>query len=77
MEYFGILNVAWQWLRQGIIAQSALNAKDQLRDKSFYFSKLHTLKYFFHYELIKTKSLAIRLMDDELITVVMDDEYLM
>jgi hypothetical protein len=35
------------------------------------------MKYYYHYELPKTKGLATRLMDEELITVFGEVEYLM
>lgn len=77
MEYFGILNVAWQWLRQGLVAQRALSNTENSADQSFYNSKLHTMKFYFHYELPKTKALVTRLMDSEVLTIWnANDEYL-
>jgi alkylation response protein AidB-like acyl-CoA dehydrogenase len=74
MELFGILNVAWQWLKQGIVAQHSLDIKKGTTDdKRFYYSKIHTMKYFFHYELPKTKSLSVRLTDGEVLTVMGDE----
>jgi hypothetical protein len=70
LELFGILNVAWQWLRMGTVAEKALNnlaANDA--DTAFYASKIHTMQYFFHYEVPKTKSLHTRLLDAQVLTV--------
>jgi butyryl-CoA dehydrogenase len=69
MEMFGIAAVGWQWLLQGIVAQQAL-LKGGLteEDTQFYESKIHTLKFFFAYELPKISYLATRLLDDEVLT---------
>ena len=70
LELFGILNVSWQWLRMGIVAENALAkiaANDS--DSAFYASKIHTMQFFFHYELPKTKGLTARLLDEEVLTV--------
>ncbi len=75
MEFFSLLNIGWQWLKQGIIAQTQLNSNVQNKEEmAFYGSKLETMRYFFHYELIKTQSLAIRLMDDTPITLFKEND---
>ena len=61
LDFFGIIAVAWQWLIQGIAAQKGLNSVGSDAEKSFYKGKLHTMKYFFHYELPKIHGLAARL----------------
>ncbi|MES2796974.1 MAG: acyl-CoA dehydrogenase [Bacteroidota bacterium] len=71
MEFFGIVTVAWAWLKQGIVAKNALISKNQEGDElAFYESKIHTMKFFYHYELVKTLSLATRLTDTEVLTLV-------
>jgi butyryl-CoA dehydrogenase len=70
MEMFGILAVAWQWLKQGTVAKTALITQSpQGEDLQFYESKLHTMRYFFAYEVPKTAGLLTRLLDDEVLTV--------
>jgi alkylation response protein AidB-like acyl-CoA dehydrogenase len=70
MEMFGIITVAWIWLKQGIVAKNALVTGSHEGDElAFYESKLHTMKFFFHYELVKTLSLAARLTDPEVLTI--------
>jgi alkylation response protein AidB-like acyl-CoA dehydrogenase len=70
MEFFGIVTIAWIWLKQGVVAKNALITKNQEGDElAFYESKLHTMKFFFHYELVKTLSLAARLTDPEVLTI--------
>ena len=78
MELFGLISIGWQWLKQGVKAQQKLNENNNSEDdKKFYQSKLHTMKFFFHYELRKTKALHARLMDSEILTTWWDDELIM
>jgi alkylation response protein AidB-like acyl-CoA dehydrogenase len=68
MEAFGILNVAWQWLIQGIAAERGLQ-KTEGEAALFYESKIETLQFYYHYELPKTKVLFTRLLDSQLLTI--------
>ncbi len=71
MELFGLVTVAWQWLKQSIVAQEALNNDISGEgDTDFYESKIQTMKYFFHYETPKALGLAKRLQDEEVLTIV-------
>jgi butyryl-CoA dehydrogenase len=69
LELFGIITIAWQWLAQGVVAQKALESSCSENDGEFYHGKIHTMKYFFHYELPKIQGLATRLMEDEFLTL--------
>jgi alkylation response protein AidB-like acyl-CoA dehydrogenase len=71
LELFGIIAVAWQWLVQGVVAQRGLETDCSAMDKQFYEGKLHTMRYFFHYEVPKTYGLASRLMESDGLTVEM------
>ena len=73
LDFFGIIAVAWQWLIQGIAAQKGLNSVGSDAEKSFYKGKLHTMKYFFHYELPKIHGLAARLLEADGLTVNTND----
>ncbi|MBS0012731.1 MAG: acyl-CoA dehydrogenase, partial [Desulfobacterales bacterium] len=75
LEYFGIVTIAWQWLAQGVAAQSALEKGPKKKDKGFYAGKMFALRYFFGYELPKTEGLEKRLMADDRPTVEMQPEY--
>ena len=68
LELFGIIAVAWQWLAQGIVAQKGLSGDCSNTEKAFYQGKLHTMKYFFHYELPKIYGLGARLMEADGLT---------
>jgi Acetyl-CoA dehydrogenase C-terminal like len=77
MELFGLVNVGWQWLKQATVAQKRLNKGDNtITDNAFYRSKIITMQYFFHYELVKTKALCARLMDEKIITAWKEDDLL-
>ena len=78
MELFGIVAVAWQWLKQGVAAQRALLTQNPADEEVvFYESKLHTMKYYFHYEVPKTLGLSTRLQDTEVLTIATDQKVLM
>ncbi|MCL4164359.1 UNVERIFIED_CONTAM: hypothetical protein GTU68_016343, partial [Idotea baltica] len=64
MEMFGIITISWQWLKQATIAKEAmLTNNPQGDDLTFYESKIHTMKFYFAYELPKIQGLSTRLMD--------------
>lgn len=66
MEFFGITCVAWQWLKMGAVAAKAL--ENSTENQEFYASKLHTMKYFYKYEIAKLTTLESVLLDDEYLT---------
>ena len=70
MEQFGLVTIAWQWLKQAVVAKRALVGGAPEGDESaFYEAKLHTMKFFFRYELPKTLGLTARLLDTEALTL--------
>ncbi|AFK02989.1 acyl-CoA dehydrogenase domain-containing protein [Emticicia oligotrophica DSM 17448] len=75
MEMFSLNVVAWQWLKQAVVAKQKLITSND--DTEFYESKIHTMKYFFHYEIPKTQGLATRLMDEEVLTIMTEKEIVM
>ncbi|MEZ4900590.1 MAG: acyl-CoA dehydrogenase [Spirosomataceae bacterium] len=75
MEMFGIITVAWQWLKQGVVAKRTMLTQSPEGDElAFYESKIHTMKFFFHYEVPKTLGLATRLKDTEVLTIMTEKE---
>lgn len=75
MELFGLLVVAWQWLKQATTAKQAILTENPQGDElEFYESKIHTMKFFFAYEVPKSLGLMQRLMDDEVLTIAMEKE---
>ncbi|UCF92155.1 MAG: acyl-CoA dehydrogenase [Desulfobacterales bacterium] len=75
LEFFGIITIAWQWLRQGIAVQKAGPHAAAKADRNFYQGKMFTLRYFFGYELPRTMGLAQRLMNNDGLTVEMQTAF--
>ena len=69
MDFFGTIVIGWQWLK------TAASAKELLKDKSgsqlneFYESKIHTMKFFYTYEMTRTRGLAKTIMNTEELTI--------
>ncbi len=66
MDLFGTVVIGWQWLKMGI---AALNADDTFKQ-----SKLHTLDYFFAYEMSRCKGLQKMICHTSDVTIKMEAE---
>jgi hypothetical protein len=75
LEFFGIIAIAWQWLLQGIAVQKTLKNDSKKTELNFYLGKMHTLRYFYSYELPKTLGLAQRLQSGDGLTVEMESAF--
>jgi butyryl-CoA dehydrogenase len=75
LEMFGIIAIAWQWLKQAVVAQKALDGKAKAADHNFYQGKRVTADYFFAYELPKIGYLVQRLTDNNPLTVKMETSF--
>ena len=64
------------WLKQAVVAkQKLLTISGNNDDVDFYESKIHTMQYFFHYEIPKTQSLRKHiLMDEEVLTMTLTEK---
>lgn len=70
LELFSINMMAWQWLKQAIVAQQHILTDNPQGDKlSFYESKLHLLKFYFNYEVPKTLALVKSIISNEGLTI--------
>jgi len=76
LEYFGIVTVAWLWLKQGLVAQLALDNGAAGDDFNFYQGKVHTMKYYYEYEVPKIQALRDRLESADKVTLDLKSEYL-
>jgi butyryl-CoA dehydrogenase len=76
MEYMSIVVVGWLWLEMAVDAKKEGSNPDRKYSKTFYESKIHTMKFYFKYEVPKTNSLAASLMSDEVVTIKNDTEYI-
>ena len=57
LEQFGHTVIAWMWLRQATVAQAAL-PQANAADADFYQGKLHAARFFYRWELPKTRQWA-------------------
>ncbi|MEK6154983.1 acyl-CoA dehydrogenase [Flavobacteriaceae bacterium 3-367] len=69
MEFLSHIVVAWLWLDIAVHAKTGLLNGDTTYSEDFYESKIHTMKFYYKYELPKTIALAESLMDPEIVTV--------
>ena len=74
MEMFGHVVMSWLWLEMATVAKEALVKGDTAHSAEFYESKIHTMKYYFKYELAKTTSQAEVLMDEASLTIAAEKE---
>ena len=70
LEAFGLITIAWQWLRQATVAEAKLAAAHEA-DKHFYQGKIKTAEYFYEYELVKIKGILTRLKSRNPVTIAM------
>jgi butyryl-CoA dehydrogenase len=68
MEFFGNIVVGWLWLDIAVKAQKAMVLNDSKYSTVFYESKIHAMRFYFKYEIPKTKALADVLMDKQVLT---------
>jgi butyryl-CoA dehydrogenase len=71
MELFGRICLAWQWLLQAVVAETG-NEKEFTTE--FRKSQVECMRFYFHYELIKTDPLHKILRDDMHVTVLADKD---
>ncbi len=70
MEFFSTIVIAWQWLQMATAAKQALVTGQTIRAREFYEAQIHTLKFYFKYEVPKTKGHIETLLDSEVLTIV-------
>ncbi len=75
LDFFGIITIAWQWLKQAIKAQKGLMKAISAEERNFYQGKVATANYYFDYELVKTSSLALRLTSHTTSTLEMQPDW--
>ena len=75
LEFFGIVVIAWQWLKQGISIEKALSGAGSRPDQNFYLGKRITMRFFYEYELPKILGLEKRLLSPDALTIDMETEF--
>ncbi len=69
MDFFGTIVIGWQWLKTATVATQTLANNSGNQPVGFYNSKIHTMKFFYTYEMSKTKGLAKTIMNGEELTI--------
>lgn len=74
MSYLGNIVMGWQWLKIAVTAQEALKKGSAKYAAEFYESQIHTMKFFYKYEMPKTDSFAATLKSNDELNVVSEKE---
>jgi butyryl-CoA dehydrogenase len=69
MEMASTIVIAYQWIKMATVAKESLVTGNTTFDSSFYENKIHTMKFFFKYELPKVNLCYEILMNEELLTI--------
>lgn len=69
MDLMSTVVIGWQWLKIAIRAQQDLDSGSKAQPKSFYEGKIHTMKFFFKYELSRVRGLSKTIMNGEDLTL--------
>lgn len=69
MEMASTVIIAYQWLKMAVAASLALKDDARPFDKSFYNAKIHTMKFYFKYELPKTRACLETLIHPDKLTL--------
>lgn len=73
MELFSHIIMSWLWLEMALEAKKAILTNNKKFSDQFYESKIHTMKYYFKYELSKVESLCKILKSDEVLTLPVEE----
>lgn len=76
MDFFGTIVIGWQWLKMATSATEAMADNSGTYSREFYEAKIHTMKFFYKYEMSRTKGLSKVVMDNLDLTVDMELAYL-
>jgi alkylation response protein AidB-like acyl-CoA dehydrogenase len=74
MSFLGTIVMGWQWLKIAVTAQQALSKGDTAYPADFYESQIHTMKFFFKYEMPKTDSFAATIKSPDELNIVNEKE---
>jgi butyryl-CoA dehydrogenase len=69
MDFFGTIVIGWQWLKTATAAKEILKDESGVQENEFYHSKVHTMKFFYTYEMSRTRGLAKTIMNTEELTI--------
>jgi butyryl-CoA dehydrogenase len=74
MSFLGTIVMGWQWLKIALVAQETLKKGGGKYAAEFYESQIHTMKFFFKYEMPKTDGLAESIKSADELNIVSERE---
>ena len=69
MEFASTIVIGWQWLKMATKSKEALVTGNLTQTAEFYESKVHTMKFYFKYEMPKTASAKETILNPEFLTI--------
>lgn len=70
MEMTSNIIIGWQWIKMASAAKQAIITDSMIRPVEFYEAQIHTMKFYFKYEIPKTSACAEILLSNEALTLV-------
>ena len=74
MDFMSTIVIGWQWIQMATAAKEAMVTGNMTYSEDFYKGQVHTMKFYFKYEMTRTTGLAETLMSDEVLTIMKADE---
>jgi len=74
MDMMSNVVIAWQWLQMATVAQMAILTGNTNYNLAFYEGKVHTMQFYFKYELPRVMSCEHTLKRDEVLTIVKEGQ---
>lgn len=74
MDFASTIVIAWQWLSMATSAKQALVTGNMKRTEEFYQAQIHTMRFYFKYEVPKVEGIRETLLSDEVLTIVEEKE---
>ena len=69
MEMMSNIVIAWQWLKMATVAKTALVSGNTVQSTSFYERKIHTMRFYYKYELPKISACKYTLHSEDNLTI--------
>ena len=74
MEMTSTVIIAWQWIIMAANAKQAVVTGQMQQSQQFYDTQIHTMKFYFKYELPKINGHVETLLSDEVLTIVEEEK---
>ena len=74
MDMASTVVIAYQWIKMATAAKKAMVTNSGAFDAAYYESKIHTMKYYFKYELPRANACFETLMSSEELTIIKEEE---